>query len=77
MELGALWNPENELGLNAVQNTKGYKIAFIESTEFSNYFELTLEYKKHQVNITQQTPQGPMQIPQEQVAFRPIGQGWK
>ena len=77
MELGVLWNPENELGQNAMQNTKGYKIAFIESVEFSNSFELTLDYKKQQVNITQQTPQGPMQMPQEQVVFRPIGQGWK
>lgn len=77
MELGVLWNPENELGQNAMQNTKGYKIAFIESAEFSNFFELTLDYKKQQVHITQQTPQGPMQIPQEQVAFRAISQGWK
>ncbi|MDO8524655.1 MAG: hypothetical protein Q7R99_03430 [bacterium] len=77
MELGILWNPENELGQNAMQNTKGYKIAFIESAEISNYFELSLEFKKQQVNMTQQTPQGPMQIPQEQVAFRPISQGWK
>ena len=77
MELGVLWNPENELGQNAMQNKKGYKIAFIESAEISNYFELLLDYKKQQVNITQQTPQGPMQIPQEQVIFRPIGQGWK
>jgi len=77
MELGVLWNPENELGQNAMQNKKGYKIAFIESAEISNYFELLLDYKKQQVNITQQTPQGPMQIPQEQVAFRAISQGWK
>jgi hypothetical protein len=77
MELGILWNPENELGQNAMQNTKGYKIAFIESAEFSNFFELTLDYKKQQVHITQQTPQGPIQMPQEQVVFRAIGQGWK
>ncbi|MEK9153132.1 MAG: hypothetical protein AAB723_00860 [Patescibacteria group bacterium] len=77
MELGVLWNPENELGQNAMQNTKGYKIAFIESAEFSNFFELILDYKKQQVNITHQTPQGPIQMPQEQVAFRAISQGWK
>lgn len=77
MELGILWNPENELGLNAVQNKKDYKIAFIESSQLSNYFELSIEYKKQQVNITQQTPQGPVQVPQEQVASRIIGQGWK
>jgi len=77
MELGAIWNPENELGLNAVQNRKDYKIAFVESTQLSNYFELSIEYKKQQVNAVQQTPQGPLQIPQEQVGFKIIGQGWK
>jgi len=43
----------------------------------SNYFELSIEYKRQQVNIAQQTPQGPIQVPQEQVAFRVVGQGWK
>lgn len=77
MELGVLWNPENELGINAMQNRKSYKIAFIESGQLSNCFELSIDYKKQQVNITQQTPQGPIQVPQEQVAFRVVGQGWK
>ncbi len=77
MELGKLWNPENELGLNVMQNKKDYKIAFIESRDISNCFELTIDYKKQQVNIIQQTPQGPIQVPQEQVAFRIVGQGWK
>jgi hypothetical protein len=40
-------------------------------------FELTLDFKKQQVNVTQQTPQGPVQIPQEQVIWRAVGQGWK
>lgn len=71
------WNPEAELGENAVQNRKDYKIAYIESKDLSNYFQLSIEYKKQQVNITQQTPQGPIQIPQEQVGFRIFGQGWK
>src|SRR3990170_7552683 len=71
------WNPEAELGENAVQNRKDYKIAYIESRDLSNYFQLSIEYKKQQVNITQQTPQGPIQIPQEQVGFRIFGQGWK
>lgn len=71
------WNPEAELGENAVQNRKDYKIAYIESKDLSNYFQLSIEYKKQQVNITQQTPQGPIQIPQEQVGFRIYGQGWK
>lgn len=77
MELGTLWNPENELGVNAMQNRKNYKIAFIESRQLSNYFELSVDYKKQQINIVQQTPQGPIQVPQEQVAFRVVGQGWK
>jgi len=77
MELGVLWNPENELGLNTMQNRKDYKIAFIESQQLSNCFELSIDYKKQQVNVVQQTPQGPIQVPQEQVAFRIVGQGWK
>lgn len=77
MDLDILWNPENELGLNAIQNKKDYKIAFIESRELSSHFELSIEYRKQQVNMVQQTPQGPIQIPQEQVGFRIIRQGWK
>ncbi len=78
MGLGmSVWNPENELGLNAVQNKKDYKIAFIESWQLSNCFELSIEYKKQQVNMVQQTPQGPIQMPQEQVGFKIVGQGWK
>ncbi len=77
MELGKIWNPENELGVNTMENRKDYKISYIESWEMSNYFELSIEYKKEQGNITQQTPQGPIQVPQEQVKFKVIGQGWK
>ena len=77
MDLNTLWNPENELGINAVQNKKDYKIAFIESSKLSNRFELSIEYKKQQINMVQQTPQGPIQVPQEQVGFKIIGQGWK
>jgi len=77
MELGKIWNPENELGMNVSQTRKDYTIAFIESTKLSNYYELSIEYKKQQVNIVQQTPQGPIQIPQEQVGFKIVGQGWK
>jgi hypothetical protein len=77
MELGKIWNPESELGMNVSQTKKNYIIAFIESNKLSNYFELSLEYKRQQVNITQQTPQGPIQVPQEQVGFKIIGQGWK
>jgi hypothetical protein len=77
LEFGKMWNPENELGVNAVQTKKDYKIAFVESSSFSNYYEISTEYRKQQVNMTQQTPQGPIQIPQEQVGFKIISQGWK
>lgn len=77
MELETIWNPENELGANAVQNKKTYSIAFIESASHSNHFELSIEYKKQQVNMVHQTPQGPVQVPQEQVGWRIVGQGWK
>ncbi|MBP8994834.1 MAG: hypothetical protein KBG30_13640 [Bacteroidales bacterium] len=77
MELDILWNPESELGVNVAQNKKDYKIAFIESRQLSSCFELSIDYRRQQINIVQQTPQGPIQIPQEQVAFRVISQGWK
>ena len=59
------------------ETKKEYKLAFIESNQQSNYFELAIEYRKGQVQITQQTPQGPIQIPQEKVMWKVIGQGWK
>ena len=77
MELDVLWNPENELGLNAAQNKKNYKIAFIESRQTFNCFELSMDYKRQQMMAVQQTPQGPIQVPQEQVVFRVVEQGWK
>lgn len=77
LDFGKMWNPENELGANAMQNKKDYKIAYIESSQLSNYYDISVEYRKQQVNMVQQTPQGPIQIPQEQVGFRIIGQGWK
>lgn len=77
MELDKLWNPENELGQNAVQNKKGYTIAYIESAGLSKRFEISIDYKKQQVSVVQQTPQGPIQVPQEQVIWRVVSQGWK
>ena len=77
MELDVLWKPENELGEDKAINKKEYKIAFVESDKLSNHFILSIEYKKQQITTTQQTPQGPIQIPQEQVGFRIIEQGWK
>jgi hypothetical protein len=77
LDFGKIWNPEVELGINAVQNRKNYKIAYIESTQISSYYDISVEYRKQQVNTMQQTPQGPIQIPQEQVGFKVIEQGWK
>jgi len=77
MELDKMWVPENELGLNVMQNKKDYKIAYSETTQLSSYFGLAIEYRKQQVNMVQQTPQGPIQIPQEQVGWRILEQGWK
>ena len=36
-----------------------------------------MEFKKIQQNIPQQTPQGVIQIPQEQIVWKMVGQGWK
>jgi len=77
MELDVNFNPENELGENVSVNKKNYKIAFSESANLSSIFNLSIEFKKQQVNITQQTPQGPIQIPQEQVGVKIIEQGWQ
>lgn len=76
MELGSSWNPEHELGVNTMQNVKDYKIAFIESLNNSSFFGLTLEFKKQQINVLQQTSQGQIPVSQEQVVFRVIKQGW-
>ncbi|MBU1016761.1 hypothetical protein KJ678_01190 [Patescibacteria group bacterium] len=77
LDFGKMWNPENELGVNVAQNRKDYKIAYIESSQLSNYYDISVEYKKQQVNTVQQTPQGQIQVPQEQVAWRIVAQGWK
>ena len=77
LEFAKIWNPQNEIGPNAVQTVNDYKIAFIESRQMSNYYEITAEYRKQQLNVVQQTPHGPVQVPQEQVAVRIISQGWR
>jgi len=77
MELDNIWNAETELGENQAMNKKEYKIAFVESAAGISHFGLTLEFKKGQTTVTQQMPGGPIQIPQEQVAWRIISQGWK
>ena len=77
MELGKQWNPEMELGQNASVNRKDFKIAFVESAASASHFNISMEFSRQQVMIQQITPQGPVQVPQEQVAFRILEQGWK
>lgn len=77
LDFGKIWNPEMELGVNSVQNKKTYKIAYLESRDLSNYYDIDVEYRKQQVNTVQQTPNGPIQVSQEQVGFKIVGQGWK
>ncbi|MDP1845846.1 MAG: hypothetical protein Q8L09_03795 [Candidatus Moranbacteria bacterium] len=77
MKMTEIWNPETELGENQVMNKKVYKIAYVENAEISNYFEVNMEFKKVQQNVAQQTTIGPINIPQEQIVWRMIGQGWK
>lgn len=77
MEFGKIWNPQIEIGANQSQNRKDYKIAVVESMGVSNYYQLSLEFKRTQIQKTQVTPTGPIQIPQEQIVWRVVGQGWK
>ncbi len=77
LEFGKTWNPENELGANAVQNRHDYKAAYIESTDLSNFFDIAVEYRKTQVSVPQQTPGGIIQVPQDQVGMKVLNQGWK
>lgn len=77
LDFGKIWNPENELGVNAMQNRKDYKIAYIESLQLSHYYDISVEYRKQQINMIQQSPQGPIQVPREQVGWKIISQGWK
>lgn len=76
MKMTEMWNPESEIE-GKPENRKEYKIAFVESAEKSSYFGITLDFKKVQQVIPQQTPQGIINIPQEQIVWRVIGQGWK
>ena len=77
MKSDVVWSPEIELGEGKAINKKEYRIAFVESDSNANYFELSMEFKKGQVQTTQQTPQGPIQIPQENIMWKIVGQGWR
>jgi ClpP class serine protease len=68
-----VWNPELELGANTSQIKKSYPVAIIESAKSASRFEVSIDFRRQQVMVQQ----GPMQVPQEQVAFRVVEQGWK
>lgn len=74
MKMTEIWNPEIEFSKGQNQE---YKIAFVENAEIGNHFGINMEFKKVQQNIPQQTPTGIIQIPQEQIVWRMVGQGWK
>jgi len=76
MNFGLVWNPEVEIENNS-EIKKEYKIAFVENVDQSNYFNIEIEFKREQVNVPQQTPQGVVQVSQQQVQWRVVGQGWK
>lgn len=76
MKMTEMWNPESEIE-GKREHQKEYKIAFVESTEKTNSFGITLDFKKVQQVVPQQTPAGIINIPQEQIVMRTIGQGWK
>lgn len=77
MNMTTIWNPETEIGEGNQINKKEYKIAYMENSETSNRFEINVEFKRVQQTIAQQTPQGMINIPQMQIVWRMIGQGWK
>ena len=77
MKTRQIWNPEMELGENQATNRKSYKIAFVESAEISSHFEVNMEFKKVQQPVPQHTPAGIINISQEQIVWRMVGQGWK
>jgi hypothetical protein len=70
MNMRKMWNPETEFAKGENQN---YKIAYVESVEISNVFEINMQFKK----VQQQTPQGMINVPQEQIIWRVLGQEWK
>lgn len=76
MNMTKIWNPELEIGEGRVENKQNYKIAYVESAEISNCFEINMEFKRVQQTVAQQTPQGMISIPQMQIVWRVIGQGW-
>lgn len=76
MKVTEAWNADTEIE-GKMESRKEYQIAFVESTENSNYFGITLELKRHKQMVPQQTPQGMINVQHEQIIWRTINQGWK
>lgn len=77
MQMTKIWNPEIEIGEGRAENKRNYKIAYVESAESGNYFEINMEFNRVQQQTPIQTPQGIINVPQMQIVWRAIGQGWK
>lgn len=76
MHLTEPWNPEIEIAGRS-ENKKDYAIAFVESADISHFFNLSMEFKRLQQIVPQQTPAGVVNVQQEHVVWRIVGQGWK
>ncbi len=76
MRLTEPWNPETEIDGRS-ESKRDYKIAFVESTQSSHFFGLSMEFKKLQQLVPQQTPSGVVNVQQEQIVWRITGQGWR
>ena len=75
MSLTESWNPEMEMDGRS-EHKKDYLIAFIESAERSHAFSLSMEFKRLQQLVPQQTPAGVVNVQQEQIVWRVVRQGW-
>jgi ClpP class serine protease len=69
-----IWNSESELGFNNSQGKKEYQVAFVESSLLSKIYKLTMEFRRQQVMVNQ--PNG-VQMSQEKITQRVVGQGWE
>lgn len=76
MGLGKNWDPKSELGTSQTLN-KDFKTALIETTDIQNSFNVNIDILKVQQSVTQQTPQGLVQIPQEKIDWKWNSGEWK
>ncbi len=76
MRLTEPWNPEVEIDGRS-ENRRDYAIAFVESADMSQHFGLSMEFRRLQQLVPQQTPSGVVNVQQEQIVWRVTGQGWR